>query len=142
MGLFMTDCARLRAALGQRLLGEQLGGAALEAARDLVGGVLVGTQLRDGATLAGLGTLLPGPPEAGGTALLGLDLALPLEEHRLAAHVVLVILPQGAGTGSLHRFSLFSPAGLADGLALKEMRYADLRFAPGHRPPGSPTPRF
>jgi hypothetical protein len=43
----------------------------------------------------------------------------------------LVILTQGAGTGSLHRFSLFSPAGLADGLALKEMRYADLRFAPG-----------
>jgi len=34
------------------------------------------------------------------------------------------MLPQGAGTGSLHRFSLFSPAGLADGLALKELRYA------------------
>ena len=41
------------------------------------------------------------------------------------------MLPQGAGTGSLHRFSLFSPAGLAVGLALKEMRYASRRFAPG-----------
>src|SRR5215211_1254728 len=40
------------------------------------------------------------------------------------------MLPQGAGTGSLHRVSLFSPAGLADGLALKELRYAYWRFAP------------
>jgi len=52
------------------------------------------------------------------------------------------MLPQGAGTGSLHRFSLSSPAGLADGLALKESRYALRRFAPdrtGHL--GSPTLR-
>src|SRR6185503_8696498 len=126
------------AALRERLLGEELGGAALEAARLLVGRVLGRTQLRDGAPLAGVLELA-----AARAALGGLDLPLPLEEDRFAAQVFRFLLPQGAGTGSLHRFSLFSPAGLADGLALKELRYALRRFAPG-RPAilGSPRPDF
>ena len=113
---------------------------ALEAARLLAGGVLARTQLRDGAALTGVVGLAV---EAARTALGRLDLALPLEEHRLAAHVFLIMLPQGAGTGSLHRFSLFSPAGLADGLALKELRYALRRFAPGRLAIlGPPRPVF
>src|SRR3954462_12209899 len=97
-------------------------------------------ELRHGAALA-LGLELV----AARAALGGLDLPLPLEQDSLttlATHVFSFMLPQGAGTGSLHRFSLFSPAGLAVGLALKELRYASRRFAPGHRPSGSPTPRF
>src|SRR5688572_18146748 len=93
-----------------------------------------------------------GPAPAGGgvrraieatalTSLGVLDLALPLEQDRLATHSV-VILPQSAGTGCRHRLSLFSPAGLADGLALKESRFAKHRDSPqAGRPSGSPTPR-
>ena len=92
----------------ERLLGEQLGGAALEAARLLVGGVLGRTQLGDGAALA-LALAL----ETARTPLRGLDLALPLEEHRLAAHVFRFMLPQGAGTGTLHRVSLFFACGVS-----------------------------
>src|SRR5688500_6682479 len=104
-----------------------------------MGGVLRGAQLRDRAALAVVLVEL----EAAGTPLLGLDLPLPLEQDRLAAHVLCLMLPQGAGTGSLHRFSLFSPAGLADGLALKEMRYASRRFAPGRLAIlGPPRPVF
>src|SRR3954462_2054281 len=86
-------------------------------------------ELRHGAALA-LGLELVAARAARG----GLDLPLPLEQDRLATlatHVFRFMLPQDAGTGSLHRFSLFSPAGLAVGLALKEMRYASRRFAPG-----------
>ena len=35
----------------------------------------------------------------------------------------LIIVPHGAGSGGLHRLSFVVPAGLADGLALKELRY-------------------
>ncbi len=38
-----------------------------------------------------------------------------------------VIRPQPAGAGVLHRLSLDLPAGLADGLALKELRYTATR---------------
>ena len=61
--------------------------------------------------------------EAAGTALGRLDLPLPLEQHGLAAHSS-CSSPQGAGTGCWHRLSFLLPAGLADGLALKELRYA------------------
>ena len=72
-----------RAALGERLLGEQLGGAALEAARLLMRGVLGRTQLRDRAALA-LGLQLV----AARAALGGLDLPLPLEQDRLASRLM------------------------------------------------------
>ena len=87
-------------------------------------GVFGRTQLLDGTAL-GLEEL--------GTArapLGGFDLPLPLEEHRLTAHVVLIILAQNACTGLLHQPSLVSPAGLADGLALKELRYTHRRDSP------------
>jgi hypothetical protein len=44
-----------------------------------------------------------------------------------------VFLPQGAGSGCGHRISFVSPAGLAVGLALKELRYADHRDSPPGR---------
>jgi hypothetical protein len=52
-----------------------------------------------------------------------------------------VIRPQRAGTGWLHRLSFLSPAGLADGLALKELRYAIAGDSPqACRPSVPPRP--
>jgi hypothetical protein len=45
------------------------------------------------------------------------------DDDRTAAVDSLVVLPHGAGGGCLHRLSFVVPAGLADGLALKELRY-------------------
>jgi hypothetical protein len=45
------------------------------------------------------------------------------DHDRPAAIDSLVVLPHGAGGGCLHRLSFVVPAGLADGLALKELRY-------------------
>ena len=104
--------------------GRERRGPALEAARLAMRGVLGRTQLLDGPAL---GVEQLGSARA---PLGGLDLALPLEEHRLTAHVVLIILAQNACTGLLHQLSLVSPAGLADGLALKELRYTHLRDSP------------
>jgi hypothetical protein len=42
----------------------------------------------------------------------------------------LIIVPHGAGSGGLHRLSFVVPAGLADGLALKELRYVTLTIRP------------
>jgi hypothetical protein len=54
---------------------------------------------------------------------------------------VLIILAQNACTGLLHRLSLVSPAGLADGLALKEVRYTESRDSPqAYWPTGPPRP--
>src|SRR5215207_8255908 len=106
--------------------------------RGLVGDAGHGAQ---GDRLGDSAVLLGRAGEATAVETLGnLDLALPLEQNRFPTHSV-VILPQGAGTGCLHRLSLFSPAGLADGLALKESRYTDHRDSPqACRPSGSPTP--
>src|SRR5215207_1134330 len=74
------------------------------------------------------------------------------QRHRLGGRALeaagparyrLIILPQRAGTGGLHRLSFSWPAGLADGLAPKESRYAGKH--PGDsplamRPFGSPVP--
>jgi hypothetical protein len=53
----------------------------------------------------------------------------------------LIIVPHGAGSGGLHRLSFVVPAGLADGLALKELRYVTSTIRPWpYGQIGSPTP--
>jgi hypothetical protein len=47
-------------------------------------------------------------------------------DHDSAACALLIIVPRTAGSGGLHLLSFVLPAGLADGLALKELRYVDL----------------
>jgi hypothetical protein len=42
----------------------------------------------------------------------------------------LIIVPHRASSGGLHRLSFVVPAGLADGLALKELRYVTLTIRP------------
>jgi hypothetical protein len=56
----------------------------------------------------------------------------------------LIIVPHWAGSGGLHRLSFVVPAGLADGLALKELRYVTLTIRPwpcGHVVPPRPEGR-
>ncbi|HEX2161966.1 MAG TPA: hypothetical protein VHF88_09125, partial [Thermoleophilaceae bacterium] len=45
------------------------------------------------------------------------------DDDGTASVASLIIVPRGAGSGGLHRLSFVVPAGLADGLALKELRY-------------------
>jgi len=73
----------------------------------------------------GLGGLLGALEAAGAQRRLVYEgLLLPRRQDCLAVGVhIVVILPQGAGAGWIHRISFLSPAGLADGLALKESRY-------------------
>jgi hypothetical protein len=50
----------------------------------------------------------------------------------------LIIVPRAAGSGGLHRLSFVVPAGLADGLALKELRYVYFDDSPLTRWPVVP----
>src|SRR5690606_8189502 len=53
------------------------------------------------------------------------------DDNGAATFCSVLVIPRGAGSGGLHLLSFVLPAGLADGLALKELRYALRRFAPG-----------
>src|SRR5918996_6176477 len=113
----------------------------LEATRRIVRGVLRGRGREPDASGLLVAGILVRALEATRPPLGLGDLALPLEEHGFATHLLLVILRQDAGSGCLHQLSFVSPAGLAVGLALKELRFAVTRDSPpAKRPSGSPAP--